>query len=964
MSLAELAMGKTRAQIAQRRIRLDDFFTDFDRLRTGRLTADRFRRVLTLHNIVLTEEEMNALIAAYQTRVHRVAGGVATAAPHPVDVRYVDFLAALRGEEPPRELLTTVYRRPVTLNSEEERQLEPVMRMLRHAISAHSINIVAPFKDLDPLHTGKVTNSQFQRSISFQHHMDERVLKLLEKKYGDGEGNMYYMMWCRDVDATLLAKEKLQAAVAATNTAPSSLFFNGSYTNTHLTAEELIRILREQFALYRLRCEDFMTDFDKFKTGYISAPQFTSALGRLKFVKFALTEENISALVTAYGDKSQPAGTPDLVAHIPEALVRVNYRNFLHDTNPKNFPVIGVDGKPSGNYFLSTHAPDVFMKNAEEQAQANRVLEKVARLVRTNRIFLSPVLRDFDRVKKAIYEHRTCTSSRFSRGLATQNLILPQEEINILRRKYTIPHADGSPSDEVNYYQFVQDVDPSQAQLPQLLATANGRGVVAQMQSEAELSRVSTSTDAVSVLVKIAQQAEERQLRVGEFFADYDPLRSSVIAKSQFISALSIAGFDLAEADIDALTSAFPAAKVRNHINVHDFLREVGAYAPMSVPAAIIGMPDMSTDYARTVQQRPCGGSSLLSENELRRLMEIQKRLRHDATSHSALLTPFFSDFDRFNHGKITKHKFLQALARHRFVINEEDSALLCRFYSPPGDVDMVDYRRFVCDVGDNECTRSNVKQQTAPTGSAAPLASTNATATGASSPNTKTAPLEASYTEVDLQAVLQKVCCFLQERQPRVSEFFPDGDELRHQHVTSTRFQHCISILGIRLSARELDILEHAFMNTMKDPGSVNYPAFVQCVRGMLSDGAGIEAVTERRMGERNALLSSAKSKGEAGSAEPYTLQETLLLATLAKIKRSLATRRTMSLPSFHEYDRTRCGHVKEGQFFACLLSLGVQLTPREAEVVCKAYSLGNGEMGYTRFACEVDDLTFSSVS
>lgn len=945
-SAVERALNQVRAQATQRRLRMDDFFSDFDHLNRGRITPEQFRRVLTVNSIILSDEEKEALTTAFDA-TGKEDNSARPKQLHPLkEVNYLEFLKALRAQDPPKELLAHKHRKVVPMTPEEEARLQPTMQLICHAVAARGIYVVPPFRDMDPLNTGKVTASQFERCIPFD-TLDPVSLELLVKKYGDGQGNVFYMMWCQDVDPTLKDRDELHMRVPVTNESIGSLFFSGSYKNPNLTSDELIRILREQFALYRLRCEDYFKDFDKFKTGTVTPAQFESALGRLNFVKFSLTKENTDALVKVYTVGHREPG--DAYAF---SVPRVNYRGFLHDTNPKNFPVISADGHESSNYFLSTHASNTFLTKKGELEESEKLLERVRRLVKANRIFLSPVLRDFDRVRKAIHEHRTCTASRFGRGLATQKLILPPQELELLIKKYTIPHADGSPSFEVNYYQFVQDVDPTQAHVPEDMSVVKG-GFLSQLGEAAGKGStvVRPATDLDALLVKIAQQAEKFELRAGEFFSDFDPLRSGMVLNDKFITALGIAGFELLESELQLLQQSYRSDKNIHYVDTIKFLRDMAAFAPSTLELTLTGKPVVEG----TTTNEPGHGSSSappvssgvtagnkLTEEEKNHLKLVLSRLSHDVRAHSALLTPFFSDFDRFNRGKITEHNFQQALARHKFVLSEKEVKLLCTYYAEPYETDIVDYRRFIRDIGFDECIKEN--KVTPDYSSAAASALIEATV-----------PQEKPVVPENLSAVLDKVCCFLQERNPRLSEFFPDGDELRHQHVTPTRFRHCISILGIDLSESEIAALEKGF-GSDREPGQMDYPGFVYTIRRMLDEGAGEQAVMKRRMGKTNATIGI--------DATPVNQKERLFVTTMSKLRRALATRRTISLPAFREYDRMRKGHLNEGQFFACLMTLGVQLSPLEAQTISEAYSLGNGEMGYIRFCQEVDNPEFALVS
>jgi hypothetical protein len=225
------------------------------------------------------------------------------------------------------------------------------------------------------------------------------------------------------------------------------------------------------------------------------------------------------------------------------------------------------------------------------------------------------------------------------------------------------------------------------------------------------------------------------------------------------------------------------------------------------------------------------------------------------------------------------------------------------------------------------------------------------------------TAAAAGTVSEADVHDILTKICLFLQERRPRIGEFFPDGDELRHQHVTPTRFRHCLSMLGLTaFTESELRTLENAFAS-VKCPGEVDYPAFVCTLRSMLADGVGVAAVTQRRRGGST----TTSSRGNYRTSTVPLASETNVAfakATLRQVQRMLRARRTATITAFREYDRSRKGFVTDGQFFACLQALGVSLRPDEASALLQLYGVGGGQVHYLPFAQEVDDAALVSVS
>ena len=50
-----------------KRVRIEEFFYDFDKLRKGRVTKNQFEQVLSMLNFNLTKEEFDSLTAKYRT---------------------------------------------------------------------------------------------------------------------------------------------------------------------------------------------------------------------------------------------------------------------------------------------------------------------------------------------------------------------------------------------------------------------------------------------------------------------------------------------------------------------------------------------------------------------------------------------------------------------------------------------------------------------------------------------------------------------------------------------------------------------------------------------------------------------------------------------------------------------------------------------------------------------------------
>ena len=59
--------GRLRAAVVMKRVRIEEFFFDFDKLRRGKVTKNQFEQILSMLNFNLTAEEFNALAVKYKT---------------------------------------------------------------------------------------------------------------------------------------------------------------------------------------------------------------------------------------------------------------------------------------------------------------------------------------------------------------------------------------------------------------------------------------------------------------------------------------------------------------------------------------------------------------------------------------------------------------------------------------------------------------------------------------------------------------------------------------------------------------------------------------------------------------------------------------------------------------------------------------------------------------------------------
>jgi hypothetical protein len=145
---------------------------------------------------------------------------------------------------------------------------------------------------------------------------------------------------------------------------------------------------------------------------------------------------------------------------------------------------------------------------------------------------------------------------------------------------------------------------------------------------------------------------KEQRIRVGEFFRDFDKLRSGYITEAQFRIGLNMAKIVLSSSEFDHITTNFQAPKEGKHIKWREFCDAVDeVFTKKGLEKAV----DMKLDDARTQtvygRLNPNKVERNLSEDVVQRFKQLLLRQRLDAKS-------FFQDFDRHKHFKVSPKQF------------------------------------------------------------------------------------------------------------------------------------------------------------------------------------------------------------------------------------------------------------------------------------------------------------------
>jgi hypothetical protein len=135
-------------------------------------------------------------------------------------------------------------------------------------------------------------------------------------------------------------------------------------------------------------------------------------------------------------------------------------------------------------------------------------------------------------------------------------------------------------------------------------------------------------------LARIRLICKQQRIRVGEFFRDFDKLRSGYITEVQFRIGLNMAKIVLSSHEFEMLTEYFQAPKEGKHVKWRDFCDAVDeVFTKKGLEKAVdLVLDDVRTHtvYGRT---NPSKGERNLSEEVVYRFKQLLQRQRLDAKS-------------------------------------------------------------------------------------------------------------------------------------------------------------------------------------------------------------------------------------------------------------------------------------------------------------------------------------------
>jgi len=193
---------------------------------------------------------------------------------------------------------------------------------------------------------------------------------------------------------------------------------------------------------------------------------------------------------------------------------------------------------------------------------------------------------------------------------------------------------------------------------------------------------------------KLQSKVVERRVRLGEYFADFDPLRKGFCSAGQLKAVLTILNLEK-EIDRNDFNHLVDAYSRDDGMFCHAlFCRDIdAAFVTPGLekePLATISLPDATS----TAPGRR--NKMILSENKKEKVNRLEDRIRSRIKNRRILMKPMFQDMDKARKGLVTRNQFMRVMGMLGFEMNPAEIATLAGFYCDRGNHNDFNYVDFI----------------------------------------------------------------------------------------------------------------------------------------------------------------------------------------------------------------------------------------------------------------------------
>lgn len=957
--------------VKTRRIRISEFFKDFDRLRSGKISAYQFTRCLnqvfgSARSDDMTADEEQGLVEKYGDEDSMVD--------------YRKFSNTIQGlfnpadmNSKPSEQIESQHEYLGDINqniteSEKERVFS-VLRNLEPFYDYHGIDIRQTFEDFARHNNGRITASQFKRNFPGNDTIETTDIDLFAIYYQSNCGGIEsgqlrsplvnYLNFYLDIEELRKhrkwwAKNDAEPGNALDVDANVSKALDDNKKlqgdtdeNMDKTTKSLFDRLHVAIFKNRIRTTEFFRDHDKLRSGIITRNQFirglTLAQDGVQLGASLLTEDEIQKIADHYSD------TNDMV-HYKEFCNRME--NTFNIPNLEKKPTLNPV-RPSPKQ-LQTKLTKL---DEHEEDRLQQLIQDIREYVSKRRIMLYPYFKDFDR--GAGYT-RTVTKGQFSRILNFSKIEISPRDLDLIYRKYRDPVTGDvlypaftiaveaefgeymRSQEDYTRYGHAKDWVPEHKKAALENQKENSKAITSQPKKK---NNVVLSVDQTKAV--IVEYLYANRVRGETFFKDFDPLRSGLVTKSIFSRCLDSMGItDVTPEETEKLADAYICVEKPDCVLWCDFLEDVTTlHDKVDLFDTIYGLPD--EPFVPKAEVKGKTEFLQLSEFDKQTVLTVLQRFFDKVSQRRLLPKPVFQDFDQHNHGHVTLAQFRQVLCTLQLGCSEEESNTLIKLFS---DQWGFDYEEFLDSIA--PMTKLDTKYE----GQLKELQKLGETktyiATGVESER-YSSMLPKNNNEVYPTAMNRMKTLVFKER-VRVYEWMKDYDKLRSGSIPASSFRRALDLCGAGIVLVEPEIISimENYVCTKKQ-NHIRYLDFC----------GELETVFTVPHLDKNPLceVKQFKPPVEWERNDLEEVEETIYEMAMQRLSEHIKKTRIQLHPLFEDYDRVHNATVSRSQFHRVLseLEMGGLLSEQEFRVIFKKFNMTKGGKNDVNYVAFCDYLT-----
>ena len=188
-----------------------------------------------------------------------------------------------------------------------------------------------------------------------------------------------------------------------------------------------------------------------------------------------------------------------------------------------------------------------------------------------------------------------------------------------------------------------------------------------------------------------------------------------------------------------------------------------------------------------------------VTQGDSQKLSYLLGLIKKEIDTRRLLFKPHFQDFDQTNNGYVSRNQFLRVLYQFDIYPSDEYLNVLLKHYTNNGNLNEVNYAQFCNDVDGQDPFSKGISNKHSDLfqnpynakGDVFKMRTeqimSSRTGFGVKKPNPH---MRTAFQQQDLNAIIQRIQVYTNERRIRIAEFLKDFDRLRCGSITRSQFR------------------------------------------------------------------------------------------------------------------------------------------------------------------------------